>query len=115
MESTPYITSTEAVLTDTPLAPETQLLINSAAASIAANMLDQLSQAALISHQYTGNTALMLGRKSVDVYDHVIRSAFHTGLQHTIAGLGGIKTPTIVVDIAGFFGASGPSQLENLC
>ncbi|KAL5430032.1 hypothetical protein PMIN07_010405 [Paraphaeosphaeria minitans] len=102
MDSSSYITSEEASATEPSLDHATQLLIDCAAASIAANMLEQLEQAALISHQYTGNIDLMQGHTAIDVYDSVVRDSFHTGLQHVLAGMGGIKTPTIVVDVSGF-------------
>ncbi|KAK7193580.1 hypothetical protein DPSP01_000132 [Paraphaeosphaeria sporulosa] len=102
MEPSRYITSAEASNLDSSLDPATQLLIDRAAASIAANMLEQLEQAALVSYQYTGNVALMQGRNNVDVYDRVVRDSFHTGLLHALSGMGGIKTPTIIIDVTGF-------------
>lgn len=103
-----YITSEDAArpTSEEGLLPETKLLIDCAAKSIANNMLSQLEQAALVSHQYTGNQDLMQGTTSVEVYDRVVRDTFHTSLLHTLSGFGGIKTPTIVVDIQAFLGTS---------
>ncbi|KAF2447615.1 hypothetical protein P171DRAFT_441555 [Karstenula rhodostoma CBS 690.94] len=113
MESASYITSEEAARTTSEqgLLPETKLLIDCAAKSIASHMLVQLEQAALVSHQYTGNEAMMQGRTSVDVYDGVVRQMFHSDVLHAFTGLAGMKTPTIIVDISAFL--DGDNELTD--
>lgn len=98
---TSYMTSEAAanLNSEKGLYPETLLLIQCVAKSIADNMLNQLANAADITHQHTSEPTLMYGRTSIDVFDKILREVFG----HNVTQRLGIQR-TIIVDIERFVG-----------